>query len=133
MNGSNDNLLNLYVIMINESKQEWINYVTTNRLLQMWTRPIPLVKLYGDVNKVLTSLYQSSNFFDAEVYAVLHLWDVLTSYLEDAFGNINVEVKEWISLLIQAPVECYTENLSERVGNLWINTLLVCLSEGIEA
>lgn len=130
MNIPNNNLLNLYEVILNESKQEWICYITTNRLLQIWTRPVPLVKLHGDVNSVLARLYQSH--CDLEVYSVLQFWDTLSSHQEDTFGDINVEVSEWIDLMNQTPIECFTLNFTEPVASLLINSLLVCLSGGIE-
>lgn len=86
----NNNLLNLYDIMLNESKQEWIQYLTSNRLLNLWTHDVPLIKLHGDVNLILTQLYQASNFSDIEVYAVIQLWDLIAAHQKDTLGNINI-------------------------------------------
>lgn len=132
MNNPNG-LLNLFDIMQNEIKTDWIQFITTNKLLKIWRHAIPLIKLLGDVNRVLLSIYEESNFYDIEIYALIRLWDDLTSHLEEIGPNNNVEVTEWFELLKNTPPDCFGHTVfTEKLGNLLINTLLVCVSEGIE-
>lgn len=120
--------------MQNDCKNEWIKFIADNKVLKLWRRPIPLSKIYEDVNRVLLTIYEENNFTDIEVYAVLRIWDELKSQQEDTpAGHTNVNHQDWLNLLLDTPPDCFNHTaFTERLGNLLINILVICINEGVD-
>lgn len=116
--------------MMMSYKKHLLTFLSSNRLLRHWTRPIPLVKLNGDVNHYLHNVYVR-DLDNTELTRLTLIWSEVSSHLEDTAGDINVEVNEWLDLLGKVPSDYFEHNsvFSEEYANILLDCIIAAVSD----